>query len=423
MALRAGWGASTTFALAAGGFHPRFQPPAGFPSLRRLGIALGDSDNPRLRMEAYLALTANTIQFGAALDAYVKMDTPLGTFSAAANITFDALIQFQPFELTAELGASIDILRNGVPLLHAALHATLTGPTPWHAIGYAEFDFLGKRRIEFEARAGEPARPPLLEVEPGDVLSEVLKAFSRPDAWAALPPAEAGRIVSLRDHEPGAILVHPLGSLAARQRVLPLGKVVDRFGAATVTPTTFKLEGFQRTAGRTEVPAEELSDEFAPGQFTALTDDERLARPAFETMRSGGRVAFPGLSLPDDGQSGVRGAIGYEEFVVDVDPDSGTSTTGAPGGPPATLPDAALAGLVHGGAAAAAATRVDGAAGFRGPDLAVAVLPERYVVAGTDTLTRAQGAPDESSAEAHDRLAQQPAATPTAQVVPALEAA
>jgi hypothetical protein len=424
MALRAGWGATKIFALAAGGFHPRFQPPAGFPSLRRLGIALGDSDNPRLRMETYLALTANTIQFGAAMDAYVKMDTPLGTFSAAANVTFDALIQFQPFELTAELGASIDILRNNFPLLHAALHATFTGPTPWHAIGYAEFDFLGKRRIEFEATAGEAAPPPLLEITPAEVLAKVAEAFSRPDAWAALPPAEANRIVTFGDIDPGAgVVVHPLGSLSARQRVLPLGKAVDRFGAATVAPTTFTLDGFQSTAGITDTPAEVLYDDFAPGQFTALTDDERLARPAFESMRSGGRVAVTGTSVPADAKSGAPAVIDYIETVVDVEPQTGAKTTSAPAGQAADLPGAALASLVHGGAAAAAETRVSGAAQFRGPDLGVAVRPEQHVLAGADTLIRAPGAPNESSAEAHDRLAKRAATAAPAQVVPEREAA
>jgi hypothetical protein len=424
MALRAGWGASKIFALAAGGFHPRFQPPPGFPSLRRLAIALGDSDNPRLRMETYLALTANTIQFGAALDAYVKMDTPFGTFSAAANVTFDALIQFQPFELTAELGASIDILHNNVPLLHAALHATFTGPTPWHAIGYAEFDFLGKRRIEFEATAGAAALPPLLQMTPADVLAKVVEAFSRSDAWAALPPTEANRIVTVGDIEPGAaIAVHPLGSLSARQRVLPLGKAVDRFGAATVTPTTFAFGGFQFAAGKTDGPEEVLYDDFAPGQFTALTDDERLARPAFESMRSGGRVAVLGMSIPADAQAGVPVAIDYEEAIVDVEPETGARGTNAPTVKTVSIPDGMLTGLIHGGAAAAAETRVSGSAAFRGPDLGVAVLPVRYVLAGADTLTAAPGTPSESSAEAYDRLAKQAATAAPAQVVLAHEAA
>jgi uncharacterized protein DUF6603 len=424
MALRVGWGASKIFALAAGGFHPRFQPPPGFPSLRRLAIALGDSDNPRLRMETYLALTANTIQFGAAVDAYVRMDTPLGTFSAAANMTFDALIQFQPFELTAELGASIDILYNNVPRFHAALHATFTGPTPWHAIGYAVFNFLGDHRIEFEATVGEPAQPPRLEIKPVDVLAKLVEAFSRPDAWAALPPTEANRIVTIGDLEPGAaMVVHPLGSLSARQRILPLGKSIDRFGTATVAPTTFALDGFQSTAGATQLPAEMLYDDFAPGQFTALSDDERLARPAFESMRSGGRVAVTGTSLPADGKLGKTAVMGYDEAIVDVEPDTRATSTSAPTAPAATIPDRALAELVHGGAAAAAETRISGSAAFRGPDLGVAVLPERYLVAGADTLTPAPGAPNESSAEAHDRLAKRTATDPPAQAVPAREAA
>ena len=53
MAVRIGWGASKIFAIAAGGFHPKFLAPPGFPQLRRLAIALADSDNPRIRLETY----------------------------------------------------------------------------------------------------------------------------------------------------------------------------------------------------------------------------------------------------------------------------------------------------------------------------------------------------------------------------------
>ena len=60
MALRANWGRQPTFVLAVGGFNPRFRAPSGFPQLARLALSLGDSDNPRLRFESYLALTSNT---------------------------------------------------------------------------------------------------------------------------------------------------------------------------------------------------------------------------------------------------------------------------------------------------------------------------------------------------------------------------
>jgi uncharacterized protein DUF6603 len=70
MALRANFGGRPNFALAVGGFHPRFQAPDGFPALDRVAINLAAGGNPRLRLEAYLALTSNTVQFGANVDVY-----------------------------------------------------------------------------------------------------------------------------------------------------------------------------------------------------------------------------------------------------------------------------------------------------------------------------------------------------------------
>jgi hypothetical protein len=406
MAVRIGWGATKMFALAAGGFHPAFQPPPGFPSLRRLAIALANSDNPRLRLEAYMALTANTIQFGAALDAYVKLDTFAGTFSVSANLTFDALIQFSPFELKADLGAQVDIQRNGVAFLHAALHASLTGPTPWHALGYAEFDFLGKRRIDFEAIAGSPAGPPVLRINGRDVLGELVKAFAAADAWVALPPGEADRIVSITGADAaGHVVVHPLGALSARQRVLPLGTSVDRFGAAVMDPTTFRLDGFAVGSGATQAPAQVLYDDFSPGQFKALTDDEQVARPAFETLRSGGHVAVASFRLPATRASGVSASSDYVEAIVDVEPGTLFRSHRPPDVATAAVPAATLAALAGAGAAAHAATRAAGAAEFRGPTLGVTVEPERWKLADPDTLQPAAGAPAESCAEAHDRLA------------------
>ncbi len=53
------------FALAVGGFHPRYPAPPGFPALGRVTVALTNGDNPKLVCQAYLAITANTVQFGA----------------------------------------------------------------------------------------------------------------------------------------------------------------------------------------------------------------------------------------------------------------------------------------------------------------------------------------------------------------------
>lgn len=412
MALRVGWGASKLFALAAGGFHPAFQPPPGFPALRRLAIALADSDNPRLRLETYLALTSNTVQLGAALDAYAKVDTFVGKFSVSANLGFDALIQFQPFELTAALGAQVDIARDDVPVLHAAVHACLTGPTPWHLVGYAEFDFFGRHRIDVVATIGSPAAPPELRVEAADVLAHVVEAFSKPDAWAALPPRDADRVAGTADQSPsGAIVVHPLGALSARQRLVPFGTYLDRFGAAVLAPTTFTLTGFRVGSGQSQSQAADLYDDFSPGQFKALTDDERVARPAFESMRSGGHVAVAAFRLPADLPAGVTSTGSYQEAAVDVEPGSGYRSAGplprrkGGRGVKRTLPANVVTALTAAGAAARAETRSTGARQFRGPDLFVAVRAERWVAADTDTLDPLAAAAPESSSEAHDRLA------------------
>src|SRR5439155_7143213 len=43
LAFRYGWSDDGVFALAVGGFHPHFQPPAAFPTLKRVSITIGSS--------------------------------------------------------------------------------------------------------------------------------------------------------------------------------------------------------------------------------------------------------------------------------------------------------------------------------------------------------------------------------------------
>ena len=337
----------------------------------------------------------------------------MGTFSLAALVNFDALIQFQPFMLVAELGASITLARNNTPFLHAGLYAMFSGPGPWRIVGYAEFIFLGKRRVDVEATIGEPLPAPIVRMLAADLRDDVVEAFGRADAWAALPPLDAERIVTLRDQPAGdRIRIHPLGALSARQRVLPFGKLIERFGAAEVPATTFSLEGFTIGASAAvDQPAEHLLDDFAPGQFTPLTDDEKTARPAFEAMRSGGRVAVAAFRVP---ASLVPAPIGYEESIVDDEPETFSRVAtrrDSVAAPPASLTEAAVLALAHGGAAAQAATRIAGSAAFRGTTaLAIGVKGERYVAAGADTLV-GHGRRDQA-AEAHDDAKTGAAASP-----------
>jgi hypothetical protein len=381
MALRAGWKATKGFALAVGGFHPRFAPPPGFPILQRLAIALATGDNPRIRLEAYLAITSNTVQFGARLDLWVEA----GPFSASAYAALDALVQFTPFHFTVTLSMGIDIAWNGSPFLHAQLEATLEGPTPWHAFGYLEFNVLFlKARIGVDVIVGEAAAEEPARIDLADVLRA---AFQAEDSLAATLPPAAPAGVSLRAI-PAADgpVVHPFGGFTLRQRALPLDTTIGRYGAAMPAPNTAtRFELLSVTVGTvtlTDPPA--VLDDFPAAQFADLSDDERLSRPAFEAMPSGAVVAAGASRYRwvEDGQArpaATSASIAYDEAVIDD-----------PAGPPqssrtAVPLDATVAGLLlAGGAAARSPARERDA--VAGPDQRITVVGERYVVAPLDTL-------------------------------------
>ena len=92
-ALRMGWRRPRSLALAIGGFHPDFAAPPKFPQLRRVALGLCTGDNPRLTCEAYVAVTSNTVQFGARADLYAAA----WGVSVAGGVTFNTLIEFDPF--------------------------------------------------------------------------------------------------------------------------------------------------------------------------------------------------------------------------------------------------------------------------------------------------------------------------------------
>lgn len=408
MALRAGWKATKTFALSAGGFNPRFTPPPDFPTLERLAISLANSDNPRLRLESYFALTANTVQFGAKIDFFAKTETFLGTFSAAAHAGIDALVQFVPFRFIADLAVGFTIAHNDDPFIEAALSATISGPRPWHVLGKVTFTFMGKRSIDVDIEMGDRELEPPSTTE---LTGTLTSALTQPDAWTAeLPPAasQAGQVVTLRATTPAAgMLVHPLGALTVRQRAMPLELTIERFGQAVPKPGTARRFRIAETALSVDgvviarQPADQLTpvhDDFAAGQFLDLTDDQKLARPAFEPMPSGTRVstaarrwptappANPAPPAAPAPPAGVGADLTQDTDVIDAAPDGGWSTRDRPGDATPQVLDGWLRDrLLPGGAAANGPVRA-GPARYQGPSLAIGVPGERHRTAPLDTL-------------------------------------
>jgi hypothetical protein len=313
MAMRLSWGSRSDFALSCGGFHPKFTPPPDFPHLERLAISLATGDNPRIRLESYLATTTSAFMVGARLEAYAALDTGfLGTFSASATLGFDALVKFSPFSFLIELYGSASIKHDDDVLMGADLYLALSGPEPWHAWGKATIDFFGEHDISFDVTIGDdPHRqlPP-----PPDPMPELYAALADARNWTAQLPPDGHVLVTLRELDPaGAVLVHPFGQIGVRQRVLPLDVTITRFGALPLAaPLTVTLGASLN--GREATSSEPVTDSFAPGQFLDLTEDQKLSRPAFEPFDSG----LTGLSISAAAAPAPRSVkFEYETTVVD----------------------------------------------------------------------------------------------------------
>ena len=106
LAFRYDWGEAPVFALAVGGFNPSYQAPANFPSLKRISLAISAPD-VQLTGQAYVALTSNTLQFGA------RIELMAGTSSLNVHgfIGFDALVEWDPFAYSFALSAGVDRAR------------------------------------------------------------------------------------------------------------------------------------------------------------------------------------------------------------------------------------------------------------------------------------------------------------------------
>lgn len=419
MAARMGWAKNPHLELAAGGFHPRFDAPPDFPTLERLALSLATGDNPRLRMETYFALTSNSLQFGANIDFHVHLDLMmLGYFSVDAHLGFDVLIIFFPFQLEADIAATVDLKRNQKSFLAVWLDIHLKGPGPWRVWGQASFECFGRHTIPLDETIGPPAPPPPLpESRPIDTL---LDALGEPGNWSAALPSEGQMLFTLRPIEPaeGEIFVHPRGELRVRQRIAPLGVTIEKFGETQPTgPLRFDITRVALAGVTADDRTDSSREHFAPAQFFKLSDDEKLSRPGFEAMEAGKRIGTSGVDHP----VGVETSFGYEDVVVDLEPNTGIKQRRAGQPKTYTSTSALLTALAAGGTSDTYA-----AEGYE-----IAFEEPVYVVAGTDDLevsvavgaTPAEGLTyTEASQERERHLAKVPADAERTQVVSAHEA-
>jgi hypothetical protein len=395
IAMRANWASSPTFMFSAGGYHPRFTPPPNFPKLDRLAISLAMGDNPRLRLEAYFAITSNTAQVGAHLDAFASADLGkiIGKFTVAAWFSFDALFQFVPFAMIAELHAGATLKRNGDNLFNVTLDITLTGPEPWHAWGQATFELMGKHSIAFDKTIGDA--PPPRELPTVDLLPDLLAAVKNKDNWSAQLPSASSMLISLGQITSQNALAHPLGTIGFHQRIVPLNVEISKVGNAAPAGARRFTVAVTLGGAAPHPSATPLKDQFAAAQFFEMSDDEKRARPSFELMDAG--LEFGAGALAHSSAVSTT-TLDYETSIVDVQ----LRTVDRLGTPYRIDVETAFA-LAGAGAAAYAPAGSTGAARFAGEPIGVSVSNPSWSLASKDDLTGIAGGEDVSYTEALSR--------------------
>jgi hypothetical protein len=313
MAMRLSWGEQPNFALSVGGFHPAFQAPPDFPQLRRLTIALGAGENPRLSLQSYLAVTSNTFQVGARAELYAEA----AGFNVYGWIGFDALFIFSPFSFQTRFSAGFALRRGEAVIAGIHLDASLSGPSPFHARGSASLSILFfEITVDFDATFGEEQR---VAVAAGDPWEALQAAMEDRRNWSATLPPAAFQVVSVTSPtgagaEP--VLIDPVGGLTLRQKAVPLNRTLTKFGEGRLaSPQRFTVPLDQVKVGGAAVPAPTfVRDQFAPAQFEQMSDAQKLSRPSFEQMDAGLTVASDAVAFTMGG--GVRGLDATYETVT-----------------------------------------------------------------------------------------------------------
>jgi hypothetical protein len=326
MAFAVAWGKNSTFGISVGGFHPDFKDyptvptlPGAFRDMDRIGLQLLSGDNPRLGVEAYFAVTSNSVQFGAKAELYAG--GPLG-FNLYGCLAFDALFIFNPFRFTIGLEATLAIRHNTSILFGLHFKGRLSGPRPWNVAGevsFSVFPFV-TITIGFDVTWGDPALPPSSETK--DLWKELREEVKKNNNWKVEIPDYHNLHVTLREFtevEKALLLVHPFGRLIFSQRSLPLDYDIQKFGEfKPLNVNRFSVSNI-RAGKDTDVTKNialntaDVKETFAAGNYTNLSESEKLSRKSFEPFNSG-------KNLMDEGK--VKTPItGLNDTVVDYELD------------------------------------------------------------------------------------------------------
>lgn len=277
MALRLNYSHShPDFALAIGGFFPSYRPTIDFPELRRALVHM-DNDFADIQLSCYFAITANSVQTGSQLTVHAEW----GGIEITGKTGFDALIRFNPFYFEVRFYFYLKVRFEGASLGGLDLRATLSGPNPFHVYGYAEISlFFFSVSVDFDATFGRKKEEVAHEISPFQLLLD----SARDERNLVFELEEScTRDVHFKKTESSDRYIDPAGALVFRQTAVPLQILIERCAYA-VPPIEERYLDVVLSREETLV-----SGRFAPGQFYALTDQQKLSAPPFEELVSGKR--------------------------------------------------------------------------------------------------------------------------------------
>jgi hypothetical protein len=372
---RLNWGDDPAFIFSLGGFNPHFNTAGlNIPPLQRMSVSIGDGDNPRISSNSYFAITSNTLQFGANVEAYASA----AGFSVHGYLGFDVLIIDSPFSFEFDFSAGFDISFEGTSIAGLTINGLFSGPRPWHLHGDASFHILFfsvSASIDLSWGDSTPAILPAKPVRP-----DLLGALEAVSNWSAALPNGATQAVTLSTPPPAAdtLRVHPMGTLSVKENVVPLDLLIARYGDATPADGNyFSISKVQINSQDEQTST--FQDYFATGQFLALSDADKLSKPSYERYDAGVTI---GSSAIIHGADAPR-TVNYEERYV-PDPNGFSIFSRV-----YTMSASVHTALIRQGAGYLSAVKNTGLVKYRNfpPQAAVSAADAAYVIASTDDLT------------------------------------
>jgi hypothetical protein len=317
VAVRTGWAPHMEHVISFGGLHPQYPRPANLPDLRRLAINFG-TDNPRITLTAYEALTLNSLQFGARGELYAKGPkiTFVGRLAAEGQAHFDALIYFHPFAFDADLGGSLSLLVDDDVVMSLGFDLRLTGPNVFVLDGRVWATVFGID-VGFHVHHswGDETSLPDVVADALQLLTQALTDNPVLETIAAPFAADGVRFAEPPQGEERRAL-SPTGGARFVQRTMPLAVVIEKIGEATLVGPLNQFDLEVSAAGQLQAPPPAALD-FVRGHFWSLSEGERLRAAAFESHKAGFEIA-PGM-LVIDAASGVTADYDYEIVVIGDD--------------------------------------------------------------------------------------------------------